>query len=36
MFDTFNQPLGELQLRDGFALIAFTIGDEDLKLCPSA
>ena len=31
MFDTFDQPLGGLLFRDGFALVSFTVGDEELS-----
>ena len=31
MFDTFDQPLGELLLRDGFALVSSAIGNEELS-----
>ena len=31
MFDTLDQPSGELLLRDGFALVSSSVGDEELS-----
>ena len=32
MFDTLDQPLGELLLRDGFDLVSSAIGDTELNI----